>query len=104
MREHLAQCEACRSVVAGFESEANAGHTIVDDALARSGQATFYHDPRKDAELDGGSAAEPTIPIKAASTKEDARSDRGFEDPKSTREAQPRYQIRFDVDVRDHAG
>ncbi len=89
VREHLAQCESCRLVVAGLESESEEGtqQTLVDLGLAQSGQTVFFHDPRKDARRHEDGPAVTTIQITVDSAKEPTDVDSGFDVSSATKQA-----------------
>jgi eukaryotic-like serine/threonine-protein kinase len=71
VREHLAQCESCRSLVAGLESgaEEEIQHTLIDEGPAQSGEVGFFHDPREDVRLNDDGPVITTIQIAVDSPK-----------------------------------
>ena len=89
VREHLAQCETCRAVVARLESESEVGaqHTLVDESVAQSDQTGFFHDPREEVRLKSDGATFKTIQITVDSPKEPADGELGFQVTNATKGA-----------------
>ena len=89
VREHLEQCESCRSVVAeiecGFAEETQ--HTLVDVSMAQSGRSGFFHDPREDVRLNDDGPVITTISMTVDPPKEPADRELGFQVSEATKGA-----------------
>ncbi len=72
VREHLAQCESCRSLAAGFEAEAKNEADAGDSSVARFSQVTLFAIDREGIRPDHGGDGATTIQIVAGSSSESA--------------------------------